>query len=82
MTCPALSGPDHAPLKPCPFCERDASAMPHRATSTSPVQWSVGCWRTADPFSQAAHRDDCPGPTTLRISLEQAVKHWNRWKSV
>ena len=70
--------PDHAPLKPCPFCGRDASATPYRATSTSPVQWSVGCWQQADPFSRAAHWEDCPGPTTLWISLERAVEQWNR----
>ena len=67
------------PLKPCPFCGREASATAHRATPTSPVQWSVGCWQEADPFSRAAHWDDCPGPTTLWISLEQAAEQWD-WR--
>ena len=75
---PPVPIPDHAPLKPCPFCGREASATPHRATPKSPIQWSVGCWQQADPFSRAAHWDDCPGPTTLWISLERAVEQWNR----
>ena len=66
------------PLKPCPFCGREAFATPHRASPMSPVQWSVGCWREADPFSREAHWDDCPGPTTLWISLGRAVEQWNR----
>jgi hypothetical protein len=31
-----------------------------------------------DLFSRAAHWEDCPGPTTLWISLEKAVEQWNR----
>ena len=61
-------------LKTCPFCGRKASAMPHCAAPTSPIEWSVGCWKIADPFSRAAHWDDCPEPTTLWISLERAVE--------
>lgn len=74
----SLPSADITPLKPCPFCGREAAATPHRASPTSQVQWSVGCWQEADPFSRAAHWDDCPGPTTLWISLEQAVEQWNR----
>ncbi len=66
------------PLKPCPFCGREALATSHRATPSSVVQWSIGCWREADPFSREAHWEDCPGPTRLWISLVRAAAQWNR----
>ena len=70
--------PDHAPLEACPFCGREASVTAYQPTPTSPIQWSVGCWQMPDLFSRAAHWEDCPGPTTLWISLEKAVEQWNR----
>lgn len=65
--------PEHAPLKPCPFCGREASATRHQAMPTSPVQWSVGCWQDPNHFSREAHCEDCLGATTLCISLERAA---------
>ncbi len=56
--------PDHPALRPCPFCGREASVTPYRATATSPVEYSVGCWQEPNPFSHNSHWDDCLGPAT------------------
>ena len=70
--------PEHGPLKPCPFCGREALVTPHRDMTSGKMLYSVGCWQQADAFSRDAHWDDCPGPTTIWLSLERAVAQWNR----
>ena len=45
--------PNHAPLKPCPFCGRPASVAAHQVAPDQKVIYSVGCFKDPDPFATA-----------------------------
>ncbi len=75
----SLSIPDHAPLRPCPFCGRAASVAAHRAATDQPVRYSVGCWEEPSPSARTPHWNDCLGlQNDWMTDLGEAVRLWNR----
>jgi hypothetical protein len=71
--------PDHAELKPCPFCGRQASVSAHEAAPDQPVRYQVGCWVEDDGSWGIAFWTDCFGPLSdYSEDLDELVRLWNR----